>query len=141
MSDKCFVDTNILIYAQDRASGKKFEIARNLINRLWDNEQGVLSTQVLQEVCFTVQRKVQRPVKFTEVWAVLEDYLDWEIVVNTPATILGALVLQDRYQVSFWDGLILSAAESVGAEVLCSEDLSHGQLYGTVRVLNPFATT
>jgi predicted nucleic acid-binding protein len=138
MADKCFVDTNILIYAHDRSAGLKHERARQLIERLWNSGQGVLSTQVLQELCINLRRKIARPVPVEEIRQIIQDYLSWEIVVNTPASTLHALEIEVRYQVSFWDALVLHAAESAGAAVVYSEDLSTGQKYGAVQVVNPF---
>ncbi len=63
--------------------------------------------------------------------------MQWEVVTNTSRSILNALELEERYQISFWDALILQAAESAGAETLYTEDLSDGQTYGSVRVVNP----
>jgi len=137
MSEKCFVDTNILIYAHDRSQGIKHERARQLIERLWNSGQGVLSTQVLQELCLNLRRKVANPVSVEEVRRIIRDYLSWEIVVNTPEAVLQALEIEARYKTSFWDALILQAAEQCGAVVLYSEDLAAKQRYGTVRVVNP----
>ena len=67
------------------------------------------------------------------------EYQTWEVVTNTPASILGALDIEARYKTSFWDALILQAAETAGATVLYSEDLAHHQFYGAVRVVNPLA--
>jgi predicted nucleic acid-binding protein len=69
---------------------------------------------------------------------IVADYLTWQIVVNGGDSILGALELETRYQMSFWDALVVHAAQSAGTQVLYSEDLSDGQLYGPVRVINPF---
>ena len=69
---------------------------------------------------------------------ILKDYFTWEIVVNTRESVLRAISLETRYKISFWDGLILQAAERAGADLMYSEDLSHGQIYGNVKVLNPF---
>ena len=68
------------------------------------------------------------------------DYLSWEVVVNTGESVLEALEIENRHGISFWDALVIQAAESSGAEVLYSEDLSEGQSYGSVRVVNPLAT-
>jgi len=138
MSVRSFVDTNILVYAQDRSAGGKRELAKNLLDRLWETRSGVLSTQVLQEFCAAVIRKSDRPVPFLELKTAVKDYLSWDIVINSPDAILGALQLQERYQISFWDALLLHAAETADVEILYSEDLSHGQRYGSVRVVNPF---
>ena len=137
MGDKFFVDTNILIYAHDRSAGLKHERARQLVERLWTSGQGVLSTQVLQELCINLRRKIARPLPVEELRHLIQDYLSWEIVVNTPASVLHALEIELRYRISFWDALVLHAAESSGAEVLYSEDLAAGQKYGAVQVVNP----
>lgn len=141
MSDKYFVDTNILIYAHDRSSGQKHVDARALIEELWETGRGVLSTQVLQEFCVNMQRRVAPPLPQSELKSVIEDYEAWEVVTHSVNSVLQTLDLQTRYRISFWDALIIQAAESAGASTLYSEDLSHNQLYGTVRVNNPFATS
>ncbi|MGC1482287.1 MAG: PIN domain-containing protein [Candidatus Acidiferrum sp.] len=138
MSDKCFVDTNILVYAHDLKQGTKYERARALVQKLWESETGVLSTQVLQELCVSLQRKVARPLSAEATRKVIEDYACWEIVVNTAESVMMALDLEGRYQISFRDALIVQAATTCGAEVLYSEDLADGQSYGDLRVINPF---
>ena len=137
MPDKYFLDTNILIYAHDRSAGLKYERARDLVERLWISGQGVLSTQVLQELCINLRRKIARPLPVEEVRRIIQDYLSWEIVVNTPGSVLQALEIEVRYKTSFWDALVLQAAESSGARVLYSEDLAAGQKYGPIQVINP----
>ena len=134
---KYFVDTNILIYAHDRAAGLKHERARQLIEHLWSTGQGALSTQVLQELCVNLRRRVAHPLPSEGIAKLIEDYVSWEIVINTPQSIVAALGIEARYKVSYWDALILHAAESCGAAVLYSEDLSHGQRYGAVEVVDP----
>jgi predicted nucleic acid-binding protein len=134
---KYFVDTNILIYAHDRDAGPKHERARQLIEHLWTTGQGALSTQVLQELCVNLRRRVVHPLSSDEIAQLIEDYLSWEIVINNPQAIIAALGIEARYKVSYWDALILQAAETCGAAVLYSEDLSHGQHYGAVEVVNP----
>jgi predicted nucleic acid-binding protein len=138
MSDKYFVDTNILVYAHDRSAGAKHDRARTLIEQLWQSGNGVLSTQVVQELCLNLRRKTNPPLQIEETRRLLQDYLSWEIVVNSPESVLQALEIEDRYKTSFWDALILHAAEISGAAVLYSEDFSANQKYGSVRVVNPF---
>ena len=139
MSDRCFVDTNILVYAHDRSAGLKHERARLLIEELWNSGRGVLSTQVLQELCINLRRKSSRPLSVEETRRLVQDYLSWEIFVNTPASTIQALDIEVRYKISFWDALILQAAESSGVAILYSEDLATGQRYGSIRVVNPLA--
>jgi predicted nucleic acid-binding protein len=141
MSDKVFVDTNILVYAHDRAAGAKHERARSLIESLWKSDGGIISTQVLQELCVSLRRKAARPLPVEETQRLIEDYMAWEIVVNTAESVVEALEIESRYKISFWDALIVQAAGSSGAAILYSEDLAHGQSYGSVRVVNPLRET
>jgi predicted nucleic acid-binding protein len=137
MSDKAFLDTNILIYAHEPGTGVKHERARALVETLWNVGGGVLSTQVLQELCVNLRRKTARPWTVEETQGLILDYMGWEIVVNTPDSIIEALTIEAQFKVSFWDALIIHAAERSGAAILYSEDLSDGQTYGSVRVVNP----
>jgi predicted nucleic acid-binding protein len=138
MSDRYFVDTNILMYAHDAAAGDKHARAKALVEDLWQNRSGVVSTQVLQELAVNLRRKAKRPLDARATRDVVSDYLAWQVVVNGGDSILEALELEARYQISFWDALIIQAAQTAGAEVLYSEDLSDGQRYGSVKVENPF---
>jgi predicted nucleic acid-binding protein len=137
MSDKAFLDTNILVYAHEPGTGIKHERARAIIEKLWETGGGVLSTQVLQELCVSLRRKMARPWTVDETRSLILNYMNWQLVVNTPDSVVEALAIEDRYQISFWDALIIQAAESSGAAILYSEDLSDGQTYGSVRVVNP----
>jgi predicted nucleic acid-binding protein len=139
MNAKQFVDTNILMYAHDVSAGAKHQRAKVLVEELWRTRSGVVSTQVLQELCVNLRRKAGRPLELKATRDLIADYLSWQVMVNTGESILEALELEDRYRISFWDALVVHAAQSSGAEVLYSEDLSDGQTYGTVRVVNPFA--
>jgi len=139
MTDKAFVDTNILVYAHDILSGIKHERARSLVDILWSTERGVLSTQVLQELCVYLRRKSVKRLPVGEIQSLVADFKNWQIVVNTPDSVIEALNIEARYQISFWDALIIQAAETAGATILYSEDLSDGQLYGSVRVVNPLS--
>jgi len=137
MSDKFFVDTNILVYAHDSTQGEKHERAQALVETLWESGNGIISTQVLQELCINLRRKSARPLSVEETRKVIEDYSTWDIVVNTAESVLQALDFESRYQISFWDALMLQAATSCEATIVYSEDLSDGQTYGAVRVANP----
>ncbi len=137
MSDRYFVDTNILVYAHDASAGRKHERAKALVQQLWRDRTGIVSTQVLQELAVNLRRKAGRPVDSRTARDIVADYLTWHVVVNGGESILEALDLEARYQISFWDALVLQAAQASGAEVLYSEDFSDGQTYGSVRVVNP----
>ena len=137
MSDKYFVDTNILMYAHDAAAGAKHERARALVEELWRNRSGVVSTQILQELVVNLRRKAGQPLSAKATRDIVKDYMSWHVVVNSGESILEALELEERYRISFWDALVIQAAHASGAKVLYSEDLSDGQMYGSVRVVNP----
>jgi predicted nucleic acid-binding protein len=127
MSVRCFVDTNILMYAHDTAAGLKHERAKTLVQELWNNRSGVVSTQVLQELCVNLQRKLARPLGPQETREIAADYLTWHVVVNDGQSILAALDVQARHPVSFWDALVIQAVQGAGVSTLYSEDLSDGQ--------------
>lgn len=137
MSDKRFVDTNILVYAHDGSAGVKHKRSLQLVETLWNEGTGALSTQVLQELCVCLRRKVDPPRSTEEIRQLVRDYMSWSVVVNTPELILQALDLEYRFKTSFWDALILQAAQHSGATIVYSEDLAHGQTYGAIQVVNP----
>ena len=141
MSDRYFVDTNILMYAHDISAGEKHRRARALVEQLWAARSGVVSTQVLQELAVNLRRKAKKPLDARATRDVVSDYLAWQVVVNGGDSILEALDLEAKYQVSFWDALVIHAAHAAGAEILYSEDLSDGQRYGGVMVKNPLRTS
>ncbi|MDE0064273.1 MAG: PIN domain-containing protein [Gammaproteobacteria bacterium] len=138
MAAKTFVDTNILVYAHDRSAGTKHEVAQQRLEELWAAGCGVVSTQVLQELYTIVTRKVASPLPIAEARQLVNDYLVWECIVNGPEAIVGAFDYESRYLISFWDSLIVHAANVSEAGVLLSEDLNSGQRYGNVLVENPF---
>ena len=137
MSDKVFVDTNILMYAHDSAAGAKHQRAKALLERLWQERSAAISTQVLQELAVNLRRKVAVPLTTKAVQEIVADYLTWQVVVNDGTAIREALDFEERYGISFWDALIVQAANTAGANILYTEDLSDGQHYGSVRVENP----
>jgi len=138
MSDKCFLYTNLLVYAYDRSAGAKHGAALDLVRNISDSGAPVISTQVLQELAVCLRRKVARPLDSKEICKIVTELHEWEVFVNNGESVLRALEIEEQYQVSFWDGLIINAAHSSGAEILYTEDLNHGQTLGGVRVVNPF---
>jgi predicted nucleic acid-binding protein len=138
MSDKCFVDTNILVYTQDLAAGDKCPRAQALTRELWEDRSGVISTQVLQELYLALRRKLKSPISAAEAAEILRDYSEWDVVVNNRESIFRAIDIETRFKVSFWDALILQAAETAGAKTIFSEDLSPGGRYAGMQVVNPF---
>jgi predicted nucleic acid-binding protein len=138
MSDKFFLDTNLLVYAYDRSAGAKHGAALDLVRNISDSGAPVISTQVLQELAVCLRRKVARPLDSREIRKIVTELQEWEVFVNNGDSVLRALEIEEQYQISFWDSLIINAAHSAGAEILYTEDLNHGQILGGVRVVNPF---
>lgn len=138
MSERSFVDTNILVYAHDSSAGIKHTVARELVERLWEERSAAISTQVLQELYVRLRRQATRPLARSRAVAVIEDYLAWSVVVNDEKSILRALELERANRISFWDALIVQAAIASRAAVLLSEDLNDGQRFEGVEVRNPF---
>ena len=141
MSDKFFLDTNILVYAHDVEDTVKQARSQELIYGAIREGNGVISPQVLSEFFVSVTRKIAEPI--SEPTARREMILlSCLCTVDEDATmVIRALDIKSRWTVSYWDALILAAAERAECTVLYSEDLSHKQLYGDIRVLNPFRDT
>ena len=133
---ECFLDTNILLYA---ASGTDAEVdKRARAYELIETRQFGISAQVLAEFYVNAIRKVKIPMKPD---AALEwmSQLDGRPCISIDADLVKfGIENSERFQVSYWDGAIIAAAQEMGATILYSEDLSHQQQYGSVQVINPF---
>jgi predicted nucleic acid-binding protein len=138
LQEPIFVDTNVLVYAFDRTAGRKREMALQLVTGCWENENGCLSLQVLQEFYVTVTRKIANPLQPTTARQIVAELAQWRLHAPEIEDLLQAIDLGQRWQLSFWDAQIVQSAASLGCRVLITEDLSHGQHYGQVRVVNPF---
>jgi predicted nucleic acid-binding protein len=134
-----FVDTNILVYAEDEDEKDKHPIARDLVVELWRTREGVVSVQVLQEFFVTVTRKIKRPLPVGRAQDIVREYLTWRVVDNTGALLVSAIDLHQKARLSFWDAMVVQAAINAGCEQLYSEDLNDGQLFGTLKVVSPFS--
>lgn len=133
-----FVDTNVVFYAAARGLGErdrsKRGIARGLVT-----EDVILSGQVLAEFYFNITRKGPAPFTHDEASAFIDLLRIMPCVPVDADLVLSGAALASRYQISYWDGAILAAAHIGGVDTLYTEDLNNGQLYGSVRVVNPFA--
>ncbi len=141
MSDKTFVDTNVLIYAHDADAGPKHEIARSALEQLWAERTGVLSLQVLQEFYVNVTRKIRTPLSKASARRVVDAYEPWSIGAATSTDLRRAFQIEDDSKLGFWDALIVAAALRGGASRLLSEDLNPGQRIVGVVVENPFVAS
>lgn len=139
MSDKVFVDTNVLIYAHDVDAGAKHAVAAGLVKDLWASRLGVLSTQVLQEFYVNVTRKIPAPLARAVARDIVTSYAVWQVEPIDVDRVREASELEERHRLSFWDALILVAARRGGAAKVLSEDLNPGARTNGVLVVNPFA--
>ena len=116
MTDRVFVDTNVLIYAHDLDAGLKHNRAVSIVSDLWEKENGILSVQVLQEFYVNVTRKISRPLTPASARGVIQNYLAWHVETNEPSTVLLASEIGERNLLSFWDALIVASASKAGAD-------------------------
>lgn len=135
---KCFVDTNILVYAYDIKSGKKRVAAKTLIQSLWENEKGVISIQVVQELFVVLTQKLANPLPHQQTVKIIEDYSSWQVVIPSTLDVMEAIKLHKQYELNFWDAMIVRTAISSECSYLISEDMQHGQKLGPTCVINPF---
>lgn len=137
MAARSFIDTNVLIYAQACDAPVKQRAALTLLKNLYENNEGVLSTQVLQEYCNVALKKLKLSAQ--DIRAQLDLYEQFEVVQVTPAVIRAGLDLHQTRSVAFYDALIIASAHIAGCTVLFSEDLNAGETMAGVRIINPFA--
>ena len=139
MSDRIFVDTNILIYAHDRDAGEKYRTAAAIVEGLWTARTGVVSTQVLQEFYVNITKKIPTPLSRAMAADLVRGFLAWRVVTVTPSIILKAFEIEKRSQISFWDSMIVSAALKANSTKILSEDLKAGQEIAGMMIENPLA--
>ena len=136
MSVEVFVDTNVLYYANTESPDPRQALARECVEPLWrEPGKAAVSVQVLQQLhvhlickaCLTPSESAQR----------VSHYLAWKVIDNDRLLLAASFDIQTRWQLSYWDSLIVAAAQRAGAAQLWTEDLGDGQHYGEVRALNP----
>ena len=136
MSAEVFLDTNILVYAVTSDDRDQAKHQRTL--EIIEAEDFAISAQVLQEFYVIVTRKLAEPLTPEHALAWIEELEAFPCVSIETSLVKNAIEISVRYQTSYWDGAILAAAESISVPRLYSEDLNHGQLYGSVEAFNPF---
>jgi predicted nucleic acid-binding protein len=133
-----FIDTNVLVYAHDRGEGAKHDTAVAVLDKLWRDHTGVLSTQVLQEFYSVVTRKRPRKMSSAKARKRIMAYSEWCAVNTNTELLVSASVLEETHSLQWWDALIVAAALRSGAETLLSEDMQHGRKFEEMTVRNPF---
>jgi predicted nucleic acid-binding protein len=138
MTTVAFVDSTTLIYPLDRTAGRKRTACEAWLKSLRDADVLTLSPQVLNESYWAVMRKPAFQSARPGVRSYLQRFIPWTTAPLSAATHEDALLLLDRYQLRFWDALLLASANQAGCAYFLSEDLNDGQVYGAVQVINPF---
>jgi predicted nucleic acid-binding protein len=140
MIGPCFVDANILIYSCDEQDLRKREVAATLLDRLWQEQAGRISVQVLNEFYTAVTRKPLPPMPPAVAWEFIEQLLEWHPQAIDTAVLQQARGVEERYKLNWWDALIVAAAQLQNCKILYTEDMQHGAQFGSVRINNPFVT-
>lgn len=138
MSDRVFLDTNILVYRFDHDVPDKRDRARQVLDTAASMGALVLSTQVLQEFYVSVTRKLKRPLPPRKAAEATHHLMAFHVVQVDVHLISSAMDLSREHQVSFWDALILRAAQRAGCHRLLSEDLNTGWVLDGLEIVNPF---
>ncbi|NRF71927.1 PIN domain-containing protein [Aquincola sp. S2] len=133
-----FVDTNVLIYSEDRADAVKQRRAIDWLRVLWLSRRGRVSTQVLSEFYVNATRKLRPAMPAGDARAEVRRYQRWQPWSIDHATVETAWAVESRFGLSYWDALIVAAARAQGCRFLLTEDLQHGQQIDSVQILNPF---
>lgn len=129
-----FFDTNIVAYAADTAAPD--EAKRDLARQLMQTREITTSTQVMMELYQVLRRKLAFGAEAALEW--VQTLQKDNVVTVSPADVIQAIEMSGRHNISHWDGLILVAAQRAELEIVYTEDLNHGQVYGPVRICNPF---
>ena len=137
MSTAVFIDTNVLLYAYDRADPTKNARAREWVARLWHDRHGRTSMQVLSEYYVNLTRNFRVPAEAA--WDDAASFFAWRPQPIDESLLRRAREVSRRYQISWWDSLIVAAAQLQDCLVLLTEDLRDGMVFGTLAVRSPFS--
>lgn len=138
MTASVFVDTNILLYAADAREPAKQAQAQAWIDHLWVERSGRTSMQVISEFYFNVKRAGRGVIDAGEAWDIAASYLAWSPQVIDAALMRKAREIEGRWRLSWWDSLVVAAAQFQDCTLLLTEDLQDGAVFGGVTVRSPF---
>ena len=138
MTDKLFLDTNILVYAYDSHDLHKQAIAQALLTTSIEQENGVISVQVLGEFFTVVTKHIKQPMSVEEAQQIIGSMSILPVQEIDLSLVNRAIVTHSRYKISYWDALIVSAAERSNCEKIVTEDLNDDQTYHGITAFNPF---
>ena len=138
MTERLFVDTNVLLYHWDGTEPAKQRRASEWLSALWGGRNGRLSIQVLTEFYVIATQKLRPALEPETAQRYVRTLFEWEPVTLTEPVLEAAWHVQGRYQLSWWDALIVAAAQRTGCRTLLSEDFQEGQQFEQLTVANPF---
>lgn len=138
-AERIFVDTSVLVHAHDLDSGLKRAIAEQVLKQLWQDETGVLSTQVLQEFYAALTSGIASPVPRRAARDLIHAYSVWPVITLDAADVLDASDFEERYRLGFRDAQIVVAARKSGATLLLSDSLQPYRPITGLELQNPFA--
>jgi predicted nucleic acid-binding protein len=141
MTEKIFVDSNVLVYCRDSAVARKQVAALNWMRHLWQTQRGRISVQVLNEFYLTVTAKLRPGMTKKEAREEVRDLLSWQPLPVHPAVLVRSWDAQNKYELSFWDSMIVASAELQECKYILSEDFNEGQEFFGAKVVNPFVLT
>jgi predicted nucleic acid-binding protein len=138
MTGLCFVDANVLLYSRDPRDPAKQERANAWLDSLWRDGRGRTSVQALSEYYYNATRKLSPAVPPEDAWARVRTYFAWSPLPVDESLLRGAREVEERWRLSWWDALIVAAAQLQDCAILLTEDLQDGTVLGTVTVRSPF---
>jgi predicted nucleic acid-binding protein len=136
MTGPCFVDANVFVYSRDGREPAKRQRAEQWLDVLWRDRLGRTSTQALSEFYAVATRKLG--IASGRAWQTAERYFAWNPRPVDEALLRRAREIELRYKVSWWDGMIVAAAQLEDCVLLLTEDLQDGAAYGSVTARSPF---
>ncbi len=138
MIEPVFVDANVLVYARDANEAVKQPRAAGWMAQLWREQSGRTSTQVLSEYYVTVTRKLKPAVATDDAWNDVKSLLSWQPQSIDAVLLQRAREIELRYRLSWWDSMVVAAAQLQDCALLLSEDFQDGADYGAVTARSPF---
>jgi predicted nucleic acid-binding protein len=139
MTAPVFVDTNVLVYAHQENEPRKQPLAAHWLELLWRDRSGRTSVHVLNEYYVTLTRKIKPALSAGDAWDHVRNLLTWNPQPTDAELMLRAHEVEQRYRLSWWDSLIVGAAQLQNCAVLLTEDLQDHAIYGSVTIRNPFS--
>lgn len=141
MSDECFADTNLLVYARDSSEETKQPVAMAWLAELWKRQTGRTSVQVLNEYYVTVTRRLNPGLPVNQARSDVRALTVWSPIAISSRLIEAAWEIEEQTHYAWWDALVVTSALFLGCRYLLSEDLQHGHSIGALTIINPFSTS